>query len=274
MTQVKIDHYLEVDFTSFMRTVDALGGVEICTATAAEGHATPAWTSPPARTRLSGGQALQYVRSRHVDGSSDLGRMQRQQRFLAALIDQATAVRRPAEPDEVPGRRPDRCSARYGPTRASARSEMLDARAGRCADFTPSSSEFTSVPLGRCGVRRCKGVGSTVKWDEAKAPKLFQALREDQPLAPRRAAGRRRRRAVVDVAPQQIRVQVENGTRTDGLGRRVDAALRATGFDTTRAPVQRGRAATCSARSSPTTRAGTARPARWRPRCRAASCGR
>ena len=32
MTKVKIDHYLEVDFTSFMRTVDAVGGVKICTA--------------------------------------------------------------------------------------------------------------------------------------------------------------------------------------------------------------------------------------------------
>ena len=40
----------------------------------------------------------------------------------------------------------------------------------------------------------------------------------------------------MDVPPQQIRVQVENGTRIDGLGGRVDAALRATGFDTTRAP--------------------------------------
>ena len=27
MTGVKIDHYLEVDFTSFMRTVDVVGGV-------------------------------------------------------------------------------------------------------------------------------------------------------------------------------------------------------------------------------------------------------
>ena len=32
MTGVKVDHYLEVDFTSFMKTVDTLGGVQICTA--------------------------------------------------------------------------------------------------------------------------------------------------------------------------------------------------------------------------------------------------
>ncbi|CAM5397591.1 LCP family protein required for cell wall assembly OS=Streptomyces albaduncus OX=68172 GN=FHS32_006234 PE=3 SV=1 [Streptomyces griseoloalbus] len=31
MTRVKIDHYLEVDFASFMKTVDVVGGVEICT---------------------------------------------------------------------------------------------------------------------------------------------------------------------------------------------------------------------------------------------------
>lgn len=31
MTGIKIDHYLEVDFTSFMKTVDTLGGVQICT---------------------------------------------------------------------------------------------------------------------------------------------------------------------------------------------------------------------------------------------------
>jgi LCP family protein required for cell wall assembly len=36
MTHVKIDHYLEVDFISFMKTVDVIGGVNICAA--AEGH--------------------------------------------------------------------------------------------------------------------------------------------------------------------------------------------------------------------------------------------
>lgn len=41
----------------------------------------------------------------------------------------------------------------------------------------------------------------------------------------------------VEVAPQQIRVQVENGTLTAGLGRKVDRALAATGFRTTRVPV-------------------------------------
>jgi hypothetical protein len=90
-----------------------------------------------------------------------------------------------------------------------------------------------------------KGIGSTVKWDAPKAQKLFQALRDDQPLAPHKVAPNGGPKAaatsgpkpvVVDVAPKRVRVQVYNGTRTDGLGRKVDDALRATGFDTTRAP--------------------------------------
>jgi hypothetical protein len=42
---------------------------------------------------------------------------------------------------------------------------------------------------------------------------------------------------VVGVAPQQIRVQVENGTMTPGLGRKVDAGLRGTGFRTSGTPM-------------------------------------
>lgn len=64
-----------------------------------------------------------------------------------------------------------------------------------------------------------------------KSTKLFEALRDDKPLAakqPKQAAAK-----TVDVAPQQIRVQVYNGTPMDGLGRTADDALRATGFRTT-----------------------------------------
>ncbi|MFE2289087.1 LCP family protein [Streptomyces sp. NPDC059443] len=235
MTRVKIDHYLEVDFTSFMKTVDAMGGVEICTAKTMHDPNT-GLDLLPGTHRLSGGQALQYVRSRHVDGASDLGRMQRQQRFIAALIKQATqggVLLNPVKFKEV-------SSTLLGSVRADKGfgSEQMLALGQAMRDFTPSSSEFASVPVGDASFP-VKGLGSTVKWDEAKAAKLFEALREDRPLAPAPAPGRpaRQQPAVpVDVAPQQVRVQVENGTRIDGLGTRVDSALRATGFDTTGAP--------------------------------------
>lgn len=79
-----------------------------------------------------------------------------------------------------------------------------------------------------------KGVGSTLKWDPAKSSQLFRALREDEPLAAHKS---RSKALLVPVSPQQIRVQVENGTATGGLGKRVDAALASTGFRTTGTPV-------------------------------------
>ncbi|MFF4351515.1 LCP family protein [Streptomyces sp. NPDC001530] len=229
MTHVKIDHYLEVDFTSFMKTVDVLGGVEICTTGPLKDTYTGLDLAAGSHL-LGGGQALQYVRARHVDGASDLGRMQRQQRFLAALVERATSSGVLLNPMKFR----DVTRAVLGSVRADkgfGTDELLDlGRAMR--NFSPSSSEFTTVPIGQMGYV-VKGVGSTLKWDPAKAGRLFQALRDDKPLAVRKA----RPRAVrVDVAPQQIQVQVQNGTATAGLGKRVDGALAAIGFRTTHQP--------------------------------------
>lgn len=229
MTHVKIDHYLEVDFASFMRTVDVVGGVRICTSEPLKDSYTGLDLAPGTHT-LMGGQALQYVRSRHVDGASDLGRMKRQQRFLAALIEQATSsgvLLNPLKFRDVT--RAVLSSVRAD--RGFGTDQLLDlGRAMR--NFSPSSSEFTTVPIGEMSYV-VKGIGSTLKWDTAKAERLFEALREDRPLTVRRPAEAQAR---VDVAPQSIHVQVENGTATQGLGRRVDKELAATGFRTTGAP--------------------------------------
>ncbi|MEU3297762.1 LCP family protein [Streptomyces longwoodensis] len=231
MTHVKIDHYLEVDFTSFMRTVDVLGGVQICTSEPLK-DAYTGLDLAPGRHTMRGGEALQYVRSRHADASSDLGRMKRQQRFLAALVDRATSSGILLNPLKFR----DVARAVLGSVRADrgfGTDELLDlGRAMRT--FSPSSSEFTTVPIGQLGYV-VKDIGSTLKWDPVASRRLFQALREDRPLAV--APKARPTTAPVEVPPQQIRVQVENGTRTAGLGRRVDAALAAAGFRTTGRPV-------------------------------------
>ncbi|MGW2087384.1 LCP family protein [Streptomyces sp. NPDC001880] len=231
MTGVKVDHYLEVDFTSFMKTVDTLGGVKICTARPMKDSYTGLDLAAGTH-ELDGGQALQYVRSRHIDGASDLGRMQRQQKFLASLIKQATSSGVLLNPVKFR----DVASTMLGSVRADkgfGTEQMLElGQAMR--DFSPASSEFASVPMENVSYP-VKGIGSTVKWDEAKSKKLFQTLREDKPLTPARP--KQPKAVKVDVDPQQIRVQVYNGTSKDGLGRTVDDALRATGFNTTRVPL-------------------------------------
>lgn len=230
MTHVKIDHYLEVDFTSFMKTVDVLGGVQVCTVRPLRDSYTGLDLGVGTH-QLNGGQALQYVRARHTDGAGDLGRMQRQQRFLASLISKTTStgvLLNPVRFREVARTLLSSVRADKG----FGTDEMVDlARAMR--SFTPSSSEFTTVPIGNIDYP-VPNIGSTVKWDPAKSEKLFAALREDKPLAVHK---NRKKAVVVDVSPEQIRVQVENATGTAGLGKKVDSALAATRFQTTGAPV-------------------------------------
>ncbi|MDQ0796006.1 LCP family protein required for cell wall assembly [Streptomyces sp. B1I3] len=234
MTDIKIDHYLEVDFTSFMKTVDTVGGVEICTAKPLKDSYTGLDLSAGPH-KLDGGQALQYVRSRHIDGAADLGRMQRQQKFMASLIKRTTSsgvLMNPVKFRQLAASMLDSVRADEG----FDTEQMLElGKAMR--RFTPASSEFTSVPLEKDGYQ-VKGIGATVKWDAPKAKKLFRALREDKPLTAH--LPKQPKATLVAVAPQQIRVQVYNGTPRDGLGQEVDAALRGTGFDTTRLPLNGG----------------------------------
>ncbi|MEU1133511.1 LCP family protein, partial [Streptomyces sp. NPDC005900] len=237
MTKVKIDHYLEVDFTSFIKTVDVVGGVEICTAKNLVDPKTGLNMGIGSHA-MNGGEALQYVRSRYVDGASDLGRMQRQQRFLAALIAKATSSGVLLNPVKFR----DVTRTLLGSVRADqgfGTSDML-ALGQAMRGFSPSSSEFTTVPLS-IQAQVLPGIGSTLKWHPVKSAKLFEALREDRPLAAHRG---RSKAALVDVSPQQIQVQVENGSGAPGLGKRVDAELRATGFRTTGLPTDAPNAAT------------------------------
>ncbi|WP_416979209.1 LCP family protein [Streptomyces sp. T028] len=236
MTHVKIDHYLEVDFTSFMKTVDVLDGVKICTTRRLRDTYT-GLDLPPGEHTLRGGAALQYVRARHADASSDLGRMRRQQRFLASMVDRATSSGILLNPLRFR----DVTRAVLGSVRADrgfGTDELLDlGRAMRT--FSPASSEFTTVPIGRLGFV-VPGIGSTLKWDPVKSERVFRALRDDKPLAsapPRPKPSPSAQAPRVEVAPERILVQVENGTATRGLGGRVDAALATAGFRTTHRPV-------------------------------------
>jgi LCP family protein required for cell wall assembly len=86
MTDIRMDHYIEVDFTGFKELVNTLGGVEITLREPlrdADSHLDLA----AGTHTLNGEQALALVRTRHAIGNgSDLGRIQLQHAFLRALI--------------------------------------------------------------------------------------------------------------------------------------------------------------------------------------------
>jgi len=92
MSGVRMDHYVEVDFSGFKKLINTLGGVEITTKKPINDKDSHL-DLPPGTHTLSGEQALGLVRTRHgVGDGSDLGRIQLQQAFVKALLDQVDHV--------------------------------------------------------------------------------------------------------------------------------------------------------------------------------------
>ncbi|MCX5228679.1 LCP family protein [Streptomyces sp. NPDC006553] len=92
MSGIRMDHYIEVDFTGFKKLIDKLGGVEITTTTAIKDSKSHLDLEPGTHT-LDGEQSLGLVRTRKsVGDGSDLGRIQLQQAFMKAFMNQVKDV--------------------------------------------------------------------------------------------------------------------------------------------------------------------------------------
>jgi anionic cell wall polymer biosynthesis LytR-Cps2A-Psr (LCP) family protein len=86
LTDIRIDHHVVVDFHGFKKMVDAVDGVEVCLREPIDDRAAKL-RLPAGHVTLNGEQALGYVRARKTLGDgSDTERMERQQRFLGALV--------------------------------------------------------------------------------------------------------------------------------------------------------------------------------------------
>ncbi|WP_338703736.1 LCP family protein [Streptomyces sp. Q6] len=87
MTGIRIDHHMVVDFQGFKNMVDAVDGVEVCLDKPIDDPDSHLKLAA-GRHLLDGEQALGYVRARKTLGNgSDTDRMDRQQRFLGALVE-------------------------------------------------------------------------------------------------------------------------------------------------------------------------------------------
>ncbi|MHC3472415.1 LCP family protein [Streptomyces sp. 7R007] len=92
LTGLRMDHYLEVDFSGFEKLIDELGGVPVTTTKDITDKQSHLNLKAGTHT-LNGKQALGLVRTRHgVGDGSDLGRIQLQQAFIKALVDQVGQI--------------------------------------------------------------------------------------------------------------------------------------------------------------------------------------
>lgn len=107
---VHIDEYIWVGLLGLVKLIDAIGGIDVVTSNPVLDDYYPAdiysnWPYGYERVavlagpqHLDGVHAMQYVRSRHGDLQSDLGRSQRQQQVLIAIRQKAKQV----SPEDLP----------------------------------------------------------------------------------------------------------------------------------------------------------------------------
>ena len=236
-THVRIDHYVEINFLGFVKMVNALGGVSVCTPKAiydpvrydpsTGGHVGSGLQLPAGKSHVNGATALAYVRAREFDPSADIGRIQRQQRFMSALVQKAESTGTLLNPfklvsflDAVTG------SLRTDPGFGASQIERL---AKKLHNMSPTHVELLTVPLATANGRALIGgsYSSVVEWDPVLAPQLFNDLSADRPVD----AADQGKAAKVTIPPSSVSVDVRNATSTQGLAAGVAAQLSGIGFN-------------------------------------------
>lgn len=178
MTDVRVHHFVEVNFNGFREMVDALGGVPICVPE--EVNDTYGKIHLRAGSyEANGREALDYVRTRSViSNNGDVGRMRRQQAFLAAMTNKAVSLGTLANPVKL-----------YNFLDAATKSIRLDegldspAKLGGLAkqltDIGLDNVQFLSVPFEWWSEDRNRLVLTE------DADELWELIREDRPLSRR-----------------------------------------------------------------------------------------
>ncbi len=223
VTGLDIHHYAEIDFFGFASLVDELGGVTINFPNAAR-DLKSGLDVPAGDVELSGDMALAYARSRQyeelrngswvaVDGS-DLGRIQRQQRLIFAML---SAAKRPSIVFDAPGiisTLGDHMSTDATLDGATLADLALDARS-----FDAASIDAMTLPT---QFQSIGGVSYLVPDEPAAGEMIALFAREAVPEEPGENAA---------LAPTDIRLRVLNGNGSAGQATTWSDRLAQAGFE-------------------------------------------
>ena len=178
LTGIRIDHFVVVDFAGFKHMVDALGGVPVCVPKEVNDDIGNIHL-PAGAYEADGDQALDYVRIRHGIGSNngDIGRMKRQQAFLAAMANKAISAGTLANPVKL-----------YNFLDAATNSLTTDPDLASLKDLAALANQVRGIGLEEISFL-------TVPWDvyepdrnrlvwAPEAEQLWDLIRTDQRLTP------------------------------------------------------------------------------------------
>ncbi|MCW5249807.1 MULTISPECIES: LCP family protein [unclassified Streptomyces] len=234
LSGLRVDHTVVVDFTGFAALTSAVGGVTVCLPNDVyEGDLNPHRADrgrllfPEGEQTVSGQRALDYVRIRHgIGDGSDIGRIKRQQAFVAALLKKVRAD------GLTPGRL-------LPLAEAATESLSVDPGLGSADKLLSFALSLKNIDLGNTTFVTIpwRYAGSRVAVVEPDASRLWAALRADRPLN----AGDAGEGAAPSATPgpgastpgESVAVDVRNGTTRPGLASEAAAFLSGRGFTVT-----------------------------------------
>ncbi|WP_142000422.1 LCP family protein [Amycolatopsis cihanbeyliensis] len=169
LTQIRVDHYAEVNLLGFYLMTEALGGVKVCLkhATVDKDSGASFRAGPQV---VDGGEALAFVRQRKNLPRGDLDRIQRQQAFLASALHKVLSAGTLTDTDKL-GRLTD----------ALRRSLVLDrdldllSFAEQVRDVATGEMEFRTIPVVAVGARSQDGQ-SIIEVDLAEVRRFIGSL--------------------------------------------------------------------------------------------------
>jgi len=213
-TGLPISHYIEIDFAGFKEVVDALGGVTVYVPERindmeAAGYIRSAAVVEAGMQRLDGAKALTFVRTRDFP-TGDLQRIENQQVFLRALLDEAFKA-------ENVLRIPSLANAVAEQVMTDMTGGELIGLANQMRGMKDSSLQTVTMP----GSPRRIGNGSYIVVDEEAFAAILERVKAGQPIVSATDP------APEQVTPEQVSVSVRNGAGIAGVANAAAARLKA-----------------------------------------------
>ncbi|MEU7936530.1 LCP family protein [Microbispora bryophytorum] len=225
LTNISVQHYVKVDFTGFKSIVNALGGIEICLPQAVNDKKSKLML-PAGKQIVKGEAALGYVRLRYGLGDgSDISRIKRQQVFISQVVKKATSS---ALLTDVGKLQNFIAAAAKSVTMDDAlNAEELIKVAQSAQKLSAKGFKATTVPWEPYVADK-----NRVQWKQPAADNLFKAIANDTEVTPTASpSAAASPTGPVVTKPQQVKVQVFNGTNTGGRGKEVAEELAGLGFN-------------------------------------------
>ncbi len=212
---IQIDRYIRVSRNGFMQLVDALGGVEVNVPKRMDyvdetQHLNIHFL--PGRQKLNGRRLQQYVRFRH-DELGDIGRVQRQQEVLKAILH---ILLQPA----TLGKLPQLLRVAQENTDTDLTVEEMLALVHATLTTDRERNNFLMLP-GRFSRPGEYPLSYWIEDRQAAAPMLTRYFDASDPGVSEAAS---------TISPSRLKVAVANASGQPGLGRRTVAFLRKQGF--------------------------------------------